>query len=308
MGVCDGLLMLSKNLEFITVHNKDSLSDNLAEWFTNATYEEYMEKVEGGIDVTIPVEGIPIGGGGAYSREEFEKAQELVRQGKYHKLNRQQEIEYVRKNIGAIDLAEKYVKCVTANTNSTKLGLHLSAVTNGQDIVVTVWYIPETTSERPPRLERFTIQGATFDQGFPDDLKIQPSGYSILIRRVENSPVSIIINTNKGTVTETIPVVDSLEGLGKLWLEREGGWNGIWTRQGNTNVFDARWQHHANPDVTAVLTITRAGNNIYVARRESSDGNNCDYVGTISGYEVTGTYHCDRGEPEMTWTATISND
>ncbi|MEX3625036.1 hypothetical protein [Viridibacillus arvi] len=302
--------MLSRNLEFITVHRKESLSDNLAEWFAKATYEEYMVKARGGIDVTIPVEGIPIGSGGTYTQEQFEKAKELVKQGKYQKLNRQQEIEYVRKNIGAIELAEKYVECINNNTNNTKLGLHLSAVTNGHSIVVTVWYIPETTSERPPRLESFTIEGATVDQGFPDDLKIQPTGYSILLHRVENSPVSIIINTNKGTVTETIPVLDSSDGLGKRWLEREGSWNGIWSRRGNTNVFDALWQYHAHPDVTAVLTITRAGNTIYVARRESSDGNNCDYVGTIAadGVTVSGTYHCDRGEPEMTWTATISND
>ncbi|KLA23562.1 hypothetical protein [Bacillus cereus] len=310
MGVCDGILMLSKNLEFITVHRKDSLSDNLAEWFVKATYEEYMEKVNGGIDVTIPVEDIvPIGGGGTYSREQFEKAQELVQQGKYQKLNREQEIEYVRKNIGVIELADKYVKCVN-NINNTRTGLHLSTETNGQVILVTVWYIPVTTSEGPARLTNFTIDGATYDQGFPHNLKIQPSGYSILLHRVENSPVSIMVNTDKGATTETIPAQESSDGLGKRWLEREGGWNGIWTRRGNTNIFEALWQKHSLPDVKAVLTINRVGNNIQIARQQSTDGNNCDYVGTIAadGVTVSGTYNCDRGEKDMKWTATISND
>ena len=74
MGVCDGILKLSKNLGFISVYKKDSLSDNLAEWFKSATYEDYMEKTGGGIDVTIPVEDIiPIGAGGTYSKEQFEQ-------------------------------------------------------------------------------------------------------------------------------------------------------------------------------------------------------------------------------------------
>jgi hypothetical protein len=311
MGVCDGLLMLSKNLSFIIVHKKDSLSDNLAEWFIKSTYEEYLEKVNANIDVTIPVEGIPIEDGGAYTKEQFKKAQELIQQGKYKKLTKQEELEYVQKNIGVIELADKYEKCIEKSSlNSHSAGLHLSTEINAQDIVLTVWWIPDTTSEMSPRLESYIIEGATYTQGFPDKLKIKPTGYSILLHREENSTVTIVINTTKGSVSETIPApnITSNDDLGTKWIERESDWNGVWIRRGNSNIFDATWSNRNYPDVTAVLTINRAGNKISIARRKSSDGNDCDYVGTIADDKVTvsGTYKCIHGG--TVWTATISYD
>ena len=33
--------------------------------------------------------------------------------------------------------------------------------------------------------------------------------------------------------------------LGKIWHEKEGPWEGTWTRRGDTNSFDATW---TNPD------------------------------------------------------------
>ena len=46
--------------------------------------------------------------------------------------------------------------------------------------------------------------------------------------------------------------------------------------------------------VTAVLTINVQGKSVAIARREDSQGNNCDYVGTIGadGVSVQGTYQC----------------
>ncbi|MDI3090070.1 hypothetical protein QJ133_02625 [Priestia megaterium] len=41
--------------------------------------------------------------------------------------------------------------------------------------------------------------------------------------------------------------------LGNVWHEQEGAWRGIWTRRGNSNIFDARWTKPGSTDVTAVL-------------------------------------------------------
>lgn len=95
-------------------------------------------------------------------------------------------------------------------------------------------------------------------------------------------------------------------GLGRVWYEQEGGWSGVWRRRGNSNVFDARWTMPGAQDVTAVLTINLFGNNVQVLRRNSSDGNNCEYTGTIAGDRrtVTGTYTCTQGGGS--WRATIT--
>lgn len=93
--------------------------------------------------------------------------------------------------------------------------------------------------------------------------------------------------------------------LGRRWNEQEGGWNGVWTRRGNSNVFDARWTQPGQRDVTAVLTIYLQGNNVRIERRNSSDGNNCDYTGTLSsdGRTASGQFTCDQGGGG--WRATI---
>ncbi|MBG9793743.1 hypothetical protein ABD76_15015 [Paenibacillus dendritiformis] len=108
-----------------------------------------------------------------------------------------------------------------------------------------------------------------------------------------------------GTWTATIIRRERID-LGRVWYEQEGGWNGVWRRRGDTNIFDARWTMPGAPDITAVLTINLFGNNVQVLRRNSSDGNDCAYTGTIAGdgRTVTGTYTCTQGGGS--WRATIT--
>jgi hypothetical protein len=91
-------------------------------------------------------------------------------------------------------------------------------------------------------------------------------------------------------------------GLGAEWSESEGGFTGRWVRRGDSNVFDASWGK-----ITAVLTMTLSGNSVRIARRQSSDGNDCDYTGTIQadGVTVQGVYTCKVGAKDTAWRATI---
>jgi hypothetical protein len=81
--------------------------------------------------------------------------------------------------------------------------------------------------------------------------------------------------------------------LGHVWYDVEAGGNchGIWTRIGTSSQFSAAW-----PDcrVTAQLTITVVGANVFVTRTNSSDGNDCHYAGVLApdGLTVSGTYSC----------------
>ncbi|WP_046176209.1 hypothetical protein [Domibacillus indicus] len=115
-----------------------------------------------------------------------------------------------------------------------------------------------------------------------------------------------ICNRGGGSWSAVIERRDQPEDrLGRRWNEQEGGWTGVWTRRGNSNIFDARWTQPGQQDVTAVLSISIDGNTVRVARRNSSDGNNCDYRGTLSGdgRTVSGQFTCDRGGGS--WRATI---
>jgi hypothetical protein len=101
--------------------------------------------------------------------------------------------------------------------------------------------------------------------------------------------------------------------LGTSWQEVEDnydaegntavkGVHATWRRRGKTNVFEAHW----DGGVTAVATITSHGSSVHIARRHSSDGNDCDYDGQLSadGTQVAGTLRCGAFGP-FNWSATI---
>jgi hypothetical protein len=113
-----------------------------------------------------------------------------------------------------------------------------------------------------------------------------------------------ICNRGGGPWSGTIIREPRVPDLGTRWDEEENGWRGVWTRRGNSNIFDARWTRPGATPVTAVLRMQQQGNNVRIERRNSSDGNDCDYTGRIEGRRVTGTYSCDEGGG--TWSATIT--
>ena len=88
--------------------------------------------------------------------------------------------------------------------------------------------------------------------------------------------------------------------LGAVWNEEEVGGRGVWVRRGTTDVFDARWGN-----VTAELTITLQSGSVEIDRRNSSDGNDCRYLGHFSAEDrVGGSYTCKSGGPYL-WHATV---
>jgi len=96
--------------------------------------------------------------------------------------------------------------------------------------------------------------------------------------------------------------------LGAQWDVVENGLRGVWTRRPGGNTFDAVWP---SVGIRAVLEMTLVGTRVSIARRQSSDGNNCDYVGELTppppdtGPQVNGTYTCTRFSTPMRWSATV---
>lgn len=90
--------------------------------------------------------------------------------------------------------------------------------------------------------------------------------------------------------------------MGNQWDEWEGHYQGVWTRRGTSNVWDASWG-----SVKAVLTVTVQGNRVRVQRRHGSDGNVCDYQGVIEadGISVQGSFNCANGATDIPWRAVI---
>ena len=97
--------------------------------------------------------------------------------------------------------------------------------------------------------------------------------------------------------------------LGKIWNEQEAGWQGVWTRVGRSNSFQAVWTKD-NRVVRANLQMTVSGNIVSITRDDTSGAGvgkaGCEYTGTVRGNTISGDYNCAWSKAAGKWTATIS--
>jgi hypothetical protein len=113
------------------------------------------------------------------------------------------------------------------------------------------------------------------------------------------------VQTERRTGATTRPPVLSSTpfacGMPARFTMTEGAYNGVWTRRGNTNEYDAVWTR-GRQQITGVLSITTQGNRVFIKRLQSTDGQLCEYEGTVSadGVTINGTYGCS-GVSNLTW-------
>lgn len=79
--------------------------------------------------------------------------------------------------------------------------------------------------------------------------------------------------------------------------EEESGWTSVWTRRGNSDVFDASFTGPAGQRGSTVNTVSANANSVTIRRTSSTDGILCTYEGTIQadGTTVEGSYTCTMG-------------
>ena len=101
--------------------------------------------------------------------------------------------------------------------------------------------------------------------------------------------------------------------LGSVWYETEvSGWQGVWTRIGNTNEFDTKFTHPSGQTIGGRLTMEVQGNIVRIHRWNPDTWGTCEYVGTFSPdfQTVSGNYHCtdqnNQPTPTYHWSARIS--
>lgn len=77
-----------------------------------------------------------------------------------------------------------------------------------------------------------------------------------------------------------------------------------WTRIGASNQFIVEGIVNGQK-FTAKQDIVIAGNKVTINRFQASDGNTCNFEGTINGGTASGTYACTKFKPLSGWSATI---
>ncbi len=113
------------------------------------------------------------------------------------------------------------------------------------------------------------------------------------------------VQTERRTGTTTRPPITPASpfacGLPSRITMNEGGYNGVWTRRGTSNEYDAVWTR-GRQTIRGVLSITTQGNRVMIRRLQSTDNVTCDYEGTVAadGATINGTYSCG-GVSNLTW-------
>lgn len=97
--------------------------------------------------------------------------------------------------------------------------------------------------------------------------------------------------------------------IGTIWNEQEAGWQGVWTRVGKSEKFQAVWTKGSNV-VRANLQVQVSGDSVFVFRDDTAGPGvgkgGCKYNGKITGNAVTGQYTCQWSKGWLPWKATIS--
>lgn len=93
--------------------------------------------------------------------------------------------------------------------------------------------------------------------------------------------------------------------LGTVWSQSENGWSGVWTRRGDTNVFDGVWTQGSSRHL-GTMTITVGSNGAVRIYRRDGNGIEVDYVGTMNARgQVNGTAKVRQTGVRYAWTATV---
>lgn len=82
---------------------------------------------------------------------------------------------------------------------------------------------------------------------------------------------------------------------GRRWKIREGEWEGVWTRRGRSDLFDARWRHlRTGREVRDVIHMESCDGRQVVLYREGTRGRYCGIISRDRRQIVDGTMDWDR--------------
>lgn len=145
---------------------------------------------------------------------------------------------------------------------------------------------------RTPDVTKFSIRGAELDVT-PTNPALRPfilrSGEKVSITRSTIGPVTPIDGGSSGIASPQGC------GIGRRWnLTNEYGARAVWTRIGNSSVFDAHYTYADGSAFDERPVVTLTGKNITARVDYTLIASSCTFVGTLApdGRTASGTFTC----------------
>jgi len=215
MSKCDSILTQQGGIfDTMVSDTSKSLAENLYDWLETATYQQYQDAVNAGINIPLPVNGVPLQFGATYSQNDFNNWQQQAKQGNERHFTDVEAHTIVTKTVDP-QIVEAWLKCIAWD----KFGVDWYSLVdreNPANIVFTSGWKRNSPQDDAPKITSFVVLDGTVQE--PNPFKpgaiLPDGGMSVVITR-EREPagdelypgVTITLNTEKGTATEAVPPV-----------------------------------------------------------------------------------------------------
>lgn len=197
---CNPVLLTGPDV--IISDSSKSLHWNVLEWLKNNTYSEIQQRKANGFKFgfTIPIEGVPtpFDLDSNFSEEDFNRLQSAIQSGRIEYFSDDVLQHFVSK-IYNPDIYQTWSECIQGMIKTCSNGLQTNIKYNGNQIVITLRYVPINDQDTFPIVENFYVPpNATCNTGCLSIGDTIGNEHLILITRNNDEQSMAIIDTNKG--------------------------------------------------------------------------------------------------------------
>lgn len=212
---CHQVLIHSK-ANILIIDQKKDMRENILMWIVKTSYEDFkkLESDGFGLDVVLPIEGVPVGLGlnSNTTEEEYKRLQQYINEGKVIQFSHEEASKIINKMVDPVvykewgNCMEGMIHCV----ESSRYGLHHEETYRGNEITIRIWYSPYNPNDPWPK--------------FMTDMYIPPVAkcmhdcifsttsfdreITVVINRIASGYGTVIINTDKGVVQ--VPLIPDI--------------------------------------------------------------------------------------------------
>ncbi|MEC2872574.1 hypothetical protein ACIQHV_30785 [Bacillus bombysepticus] len=206
---CHSILIHSKANVLIVNENKD-MRENILTWIETTSYEEFKRQRENGLGIDVI---IPIGLNNNTSKEDYERLQNYIKEGKVIQFSHSEASHIVSMNTDP-EVYRQWGECMSKMIDCVKnsgYGLHCEPTYRGNEIVIRIWYTPYNPEDPWPKIktDMYVPTNAECVHDCLTTSTVFDRELTVVIIRTGSGNGTIIVNTDKGVVQ--VPLLPKIE-------------------------------------------------------------------------------------------------
>lgn len=215
---CHAILKHTK-ANVLIIDQKKDIKENFLSWIIKTSYSEFQNQQENsfGLDVVIPIEGVPIpfGLNSSTSEEDYERLQQYIQEGRVVNFSHNEAKLIVSRMVDP-EVYRKWGMCMDRMiecVSESNYGLHYEANYRQNEIMIRIWYVPFNPHDPWPKIKSnmYVPSVAKCMHDCIDTSTVFDRELTVVINRVSSGDGTIIVNTDKGSVQ--VPIVPLIEEI-----------------------------------------------------------------------------------------------